>query len=101
MAQVLKVLVVDDVETMRKVTAGQLAALGCGGSRRRRDMGDRGGLLGHVLVAVGKARGDLLEIRQKGDEGVADVRVEVRAAPVDDDLHRLLVRHAFLVERAG
>jgi len=30
MAQVLKVLVVDDVETMRKVTAGQLAALGCG-----------------------------------------------------------------------
>jgi CheY-like chemotaxis protein len=30
MAQVLKVLVVDDVETMRKVTAGQLAALGYG-----------------------------------------------------------------------
>jgi CheY-like chemotaxis protein len=30
MAQVLKVLVVDDVETMRKVTAGQLHALGCG-----------------------------------------------------------------------
>ncbi|KQW87046.1 two-component system sensor histidine kinase/response regulator [Massilia sp. Root418] len=30
MAQVLKVLVVDDVETMRKVTAGQLASLGYG-----------------------------------------------------------------------
>eukprot|EP01034_Spumella_vulgaris_P028636 gene28636-35528_t len=30
MAQVLKVLVVDDVETMRKVTAGQLAGLGYG-----------------------------------------------------------------------
>jgi CheY-like chemotaxis protein len=30
MAQVLKILVVDDVETMRKVTAGQLAALGYG-----------------------------------------------------------------------
>jgi CheY-like chemotaxis protein len=30
MAQALKVLVVDDVETMRKVTAGQLAALGYG-----------------------------------------------------------------------
>lgn len=30
MAQVLTILVVDDVETMRKVTAGQLAALGYG-----------------------------------------------------------------------
>jgi CheY-like chemotaxis protein len=30
MAQVLNILVVDDVETMRKVTAGQLAALGYG-----------------------------------------------------------------------
>ena len=30
MAQVLRILVVDDVETMRKVTAGQLASLGYG-----------------------------------------------------------------------
>jgi two-component system sensor histidine kinase/response regulator len=30
MTQVLKILVVDDVETMRKVTAGQLASLGYG-----------------------------------------------------------------------
>lgn len=30
MAQVLRILLVDDVETMRKVTAGQLASLGYG-----------------------------------------------------------------------
>ena len=49
-------------------------------------MCDGGSLLGHVLVAVGVARGDPLEGVEVGQEGVADVGIEVRAAPLGDDL---------------
>src|SRR5450830_689355 len=55
-------------------------------------------LVGDLAHAIGIAAGDGDELVLDFQEGVDDLGVKVRAAPIDDDLHGLRMLHALLVD---
>src|SRR4051812_31776247 len=63
------------------------------GSRRTGNELLSGGLLRNVVIGVRKLCGNGQELIGAGLEGIANIGVEMRAAPIKHDAHRCFVRH--------